>query len=106
MYVMVVVILLYLELHGSINGESIMELVSAMVSPALVFVGLVRGRHDRLLRYRWFSLALLINIFVTQFFSFYHDQFSALPGFITNLLFYIGVRSLIKHEERLQLRRA
>jgi len=102
-YVVVVVVLLYMELHGAINGESIMELVSAMISPALVFIGLVRGRSDRLVRYRWFSIALLINMFVTQFFSFYHDQFSALPGFITNLLFYIGVRSLIKHEERMRL---
>ncbi len=82
------------------------ELMSAAVPPILVFIATVVWRKNRLMRYRLFSIALLLNIFVTQFFSFYHDQFSALPGFLVNIIFYIGVRSLIKHEQQLQLNKS
>ena len=86
--------------HAGIG--SYLELVSAAVPPCIILVASVVRRKDRLQRYRLFSIALLMNIFVTQFFSFYHDQFSALPGFLINVIFYVGVRSLIKHEQQLQ----
>lgn len=86
--------------------ESYAELISAAVPPILVFIATIVWRKNRLMRYRLFSISLLMNIFVTQFFSFYHDQFSALPGFLVNIVFYIGVRSLIKHEQQLQLNKS
>jgi hypothetical protein len=92
-------------LETGANIDAYAELVSAAISPVLVVVATIVWRRNRLKRYRVFSIALLMNIFVTQFFSFYHDQFSALPGFIVTILFYIGVRSLIKHEQQLELKK-
>lgn len=89
--------------EGRTDVGSYVEILSAAVPPIVVLVASLVWRKNRLKRYRLFSIALLMNIFVTQFFSFYHDQFSALPGFLINIAFYIGVRSLIKHEEQLQI---
>ncbi len=99
-----IIVLLFIQelVYERINIESYIELASAAIPPALVVFASIVWRRNRLKRYRLFSIALLMNIFVTQFFSFYHDQFSALPGFVVTLLFYIGVRSLIKHEEQLR----
>jgi hypothetical protein len=88
--------------EGRTDIGSYVEILSAAVPPIIVLVASVVWRKNRLRRYRLFSTALLMNIFVTQFFSFYHDQFGALPGFLINIIFYIGVRSLIKHEQQLQ----
>jgi len=103
----IIIMLFIQELQvGTADIDSYTELVSAAISPALVLVATIAWRRNRLKRYRIFSIALLMNIFVTQFFSFYHDQFAALPGFAITLLFYIGVRSLIKHEQQLELKKA
>jgi hypothetical protein len=87
--------------NGQTDIGSYLELASAAVPPVIIFMATLAWRKDRLRRYRLFSIALLMNIFVTQFFSFYHDQFNALPGFLINVAFYVGVRSLIKHEQSL-----
>jgi hypothetical protein len=55
--------------------------------PALfVLVGIVRMRRSRLDAYRTFKTAVLIIIFVTQFFAFYHQQLLALFGLAVNIL--------------------
>lgn len=89
--------------EGRTDVGSYVEILSAAVPPVVVLVASVVWRKNRLKRYRLFSIALLMNIFVTQFFSFYHDQFGALPGFLINIAFYVGVQSLIKHEQQLLL---
>jgi multisubunit Na+/H+ antiporter MnhC subunit len=85
-----------------IDFGSCLELLSAAIPPCIIFVASIVWRKNRLRRYRLFSVALLMSIFVTQFFSFYHDQFNALPGCLITVIFYMGVRSLIKHEQQLQ----
>ncbi len=75
------------------------QLVSAAIGGVLVVVGLIRWRSSRLAAYRWFERALLFTIFVTQFFTFYNNQFTAVFGLVIALLTYVTIRLMIREEE-------
>ena len=74
------------------------QVISSRVSGVLVVVGLVRWRRSRLAAYRWFERALLVTIFVTQFFAFYQNQTTQALGLIVVLLTYAGVRGMVTEE--------
>jgi hypothetical protein len=74
-------------------------IVSSAVSGALVVVGLLRWRHSRLAAYHWFERALLVTIFVTEFFAFYQSQFAAVFGLAVVLLTFATIRFMIGEEE-------
>lgn len=75
--------------------------VLAHVAPALVvLLGITRMRRSRLEAYRTFKTAVLIVIFLTQFFAFYHQQLLAMLGLTVNVLVWITLRSMIQQEER------
>jgi hypothetical protein len=75
------------------------QAISAGVSAILVMVGLVRWRRSRLAAYRWFERALLVAIFVTQFFAFYNNQITQVFGLAIALLTYAAIRRMIRQEE-------
>jgi hypothetical protein len=75
------------------------QVVSATASGALVVVGFVRWRRSRLAAYRWFERALLVYIFVTEFFAFYQNQTTQVFGLIVVLLTYAAIRGMIGEEE-------
>jgi hypothetical protein len=75
------------------------QAVSASVSGALVVIGFVAWRRSRLAAYRWFLRALLVGIFVTQFFAFYNNQVSQVFSLFVLLLTYAAVRSMARREE-------
>lgn len=85
---------------GAIPGESsslstVLRTLSIFVSVGLVAVGVVRMRRKQHQRaYRAFSLALLVSIFVTRFFSFLDSQFTAVFGLAIDLLIYAAIVSL------------
>ena len=68
------------------------------VTAVLVLIGFLRWRRSRLAAYRWFSRALLVAIFVTQFFAFYNNQITQVFGLAVLLLTYAAVRSMINRE--------
>jgi hypothetical protein len=75
--------------------------VLAHVAPALiVLIGVTRIRRSRLEAYRTFKTAILIVIFITQFFAFYHQQLLAMLGLTFNILVWLTLRSMIQQEER------
>jgi hypothetical protein len=78
------------------------ELVSSVVPSLFVLVGIVRLRRSRLDAYRTFKTAVLVMIFVTQFFAFYHQQLLALIGLTGNILVWLTLRGMIQQEERLR----
>jgi hypothetical protein len=80
------------------------QLTSTAISAMLVTVGVVRIWSSRLLAYNLFSKSLLVDLLVTQFFSFYRYQLSALPGFLATLALYLTVRFLLRQERRFLLR--
>jgi hypothetical protein len=74
------------------------QAISASVSAVLVLVGFVSWRRSRLTAYRWFKRALLVAIFVTQFFAFYTNQITQVFGLFVILLTYAAIRSMIDRE--------
>jgi hypothetical protein len=84
---------------------STLQFVSSAVAGGFVVAGVVRIRQSRLSAYDLFVKSLLIDIFVTEFFSFERHQFGALPGFLLNVGLYVVVRFLMRQERRLLLRR-
>ena len=88
------------------NGlASTLQLISSAVSGGFVVAGVLKIRQSRLAAYDLFIKSLLIDIFVTEFFSFEIHQFAALPGFLFSVALYVVVRFLMRQERRLQLRR-
>jgi hypothetical protein len=75
------------------------QAISGAASAALLVIGFVSWRRSRLHAYRWFARALLVTIFVTQFFAFYHNQIGQVFGLAVALLTYAAIRSMISWEE-------
>jgi hypothetical protein len=78
------------------------QLISAALSGVLVVIGFFRWRRSRLAAYRWFERALLVTIFITEFFAFYKNQTTQVFGFVIVLLTYAMVRAVIAEEESRQ----
>ncbi len=74
------------------------ELVSSMASGAFVIAGLWLIRKSRMQAYEMFKNAVLVSIFLTQFFAFYKEQFAALLGLGWNIMILITLRYMIKEE--------
>lgn len=70
------------------------------IEALLVTAGIVRLRQSRLAAYRQFRRALLVSLFLTQFFVFLDVQFGALYRFILNLLILMVLNLLIEREQR------
>jgi hypothetical protein len=63
-------------------AESIFSIASAVI----IFLGIIRIYFSRYWAYRMFQYAILVSIFLTQFFTFYREQFLALLGVLFNLI--------------------
>jgi hypothetical protein len=75
------------------------QTLSGAVSAVLVVVGFLSWRRSRLAAYRWFTRALLVAIFVTQFFAFYNNQITQVFGLAVALLTYAALRSMLSWEQ-------
>ncbi len=79
--------------------------ISIMVSVGFVALGVFRIRRDEHQRaYRAFSLALLVSIFVTRFFSFLDSQFTAVFGLGIDLLLYAAIAELASQDSQKKVR--
>ncbi len=104
-----ILVTIYFSLHSLINlGQTIIttwqprsgvsqwgEWLSTLVANGLVLFGLIRLRKSRLASYKILKTSILISIFITQIFTFYLDQLSALFGLAINLVSLIGINYLI-----------
>jgi hypothetical protein len=77
------------------------ELISAIVPAVIVVYGVARLRESRLHAYRAFKTAVLIIIFVTQFFAFYRQQLIAVLGLLANIIVWVTLQTMIQRERRL-----
>jgi hypothetical protein len=75
------------------------QAISSAVSAVLIVVGFVRWRRSRLAAYRWFQRALLVAIFITQFFAFYQNQITQVFGLVIVLLTYAAIQAMSRQEE-------
>ncbi|PLS81197.1 hypothetical protein CYG49_02595 [Candidatus Saccharibacteria bacterium] len=78
------------------------EVISVGIAAVFVFLGVLRFPQSRLSAYQYFQQATIVQIFLTEFFVFYREQFGALPFFLFNLFVFIALRTIIRAEERLR----
>jgi hypothetical protein len=71
-------------------------LFSSIIAGITMILGLRHFRSNRLEAYQLFQSAVLINVFLTQFFLFYLYQFSALIGLLLNLSLYLSLKYVIQ----------
>ena len=64
----------------------------------LVIVGIVRWRRSKLAAYLWFERALLVTIFIYEFFAFYQDQLRAVLSLAIVLATFLMLRVVIQAE--------
>lgn len=60
--------------------------------------GILRIKRSRFYAYRMFERSILVSIFLTQVFSFYNEQFSALIGLLLNVAMLVALRFMIDRE--------
>ncbi len=75
------------------------EVVSSGAAHIIVVIGLLRMRTSRMAAFKAFRLALLILIFLTQFFAFYRSQLTAGVDLAVNLVIYGILRYMMDQEE-------
>jgi hypothetical protein len=78
------------------------DLVSSVLPAIIVVVGVLRLPSSRLEAYQTFRRAVLILIFLTQFFVFYRDKFLGLVGLFWNILILLTLRYMIAQELGMQ----
>jgi len=100
---LVVAVALAADHHGIRGLEEWATVISSGVSGALIVVGVVRLRDQRLSAYRWFERGVLVQIFVTQVFEFAQEQITGVFGLAFNILLWIAIRSMIRAEVERQL---
>jgi hypothetical protein len=74
--------------------------LSSLVAGVLVLIGVVRARRSRLAAYHWFERAMLVSIFVGEFFEFYKEQLGAVAGLFLLLITFATIRYMIGEEQR------
>ena len=75
------------------------QVASALAAGVLVVFGILRWRHSRLAAYRWFERAVLVTLFINEFFAFYRQQLTAVFGLAIVLLTFVTIRLLIREEQ-------
>jgi hypothetical protein len=75
------------------------KLLSALLSVVFVVVGLAMFPRSRLSTFRFLKLAVLISIFLTQFFVFYQTQLFALINLIANIFVLLIIDFAIFEEQ-------
>lgn len=82
----------------NLSFVDVAELVSTLFSGIFILWGVICLRRSRLAAFINFERAILVSIFLTQVFTFYREQFSALLGLASNLLILVALRFMIGRE--------
>ena len=82
----------------------LLQLMSTSIATIFILRGIPYMNKDRLKAYELFMKGVLINLFVTQFFYFYREQFSAISTFVIYVGAYVLLRLAISEERRIKLR--
>lgn len=86
---------------ANISPLDVLQGISTLAATWYVARGIGQMRGSREQAYEFFMRSVLINIFATQFFEFYREQFAALPLFIFYALLYVLLRLGIAEERRM-----
>ncbi|MAG15954.1 hypothetical protein CMO88_02740 [Candidatus Woesearchaeota archaeon] len=78
---------------------SLGHLASSTLASGFIIIGLLKIKKSRTNAYKMFKRAVLVAIFLTNFFTFYQQQLTALLGFAGNILILLTLRYMISEEE-------
>jgi len=95
---LVAVVRTIVEMRGIDPEVSLAQLAATSAGIACIWAGIWSLRGSRLRAYIWFKRYVLINIYITQVFVFYHSQFAALGGLVWYLLLYFALHFTIMRE--------
>ncbi len=84
------------------NALIVGQLLSSLVAAAFAVAGALRLLTSRVEAFEMFRRAVLVNLFLTEFFIFSRIQLGALPGFIVNLLLFFALRYALHEEQRVR----
>jgi hypothetical protein len=88
------------SLTGS-PGVALAGVVAAdLLSVALTGIGAAVLHRSRIGAYRWFERAVMLNLLVTQVFTFYLQQFGAIGGLGIDLALLLLLNGMIRTERR------
>ncbi|MBD3179607.1 MAG: hypothetical protein GF417_08330 [Candidatus Latescibacteria bacterium] len=79
-------------------GLSLAQMGASGASNICILTGIWFLRKSRLKAYLWFKRSVLINIYITQLFVFYHSQFAGLGGLAQYLFLYFALHFMIDQE--------
>ena len=85
-----------------VNRLIIGQLIASAVAGGFAIVGAFRIVDNRLEAFELFRRAVLINLFLTEFFIFARIQLAAIPGFLVNLGLFLALRYAINEERRIR----
>lgn len=74
------------------------QLAASVVAAVFAVIGAVRLPTSRLEAFEFFRRAVLVNLFLTEFFIFSRLQFRALPGFLVNLFLLTALHAALSQE--------
>jgi hypothetical protein len=87
---------------GDISLYSWLNVASALLAAALLWIGIVNLRGSRLDGYIWIERSLLVSICLTQVFVFVQSQFSAVFILAIEIVLLVTVRAMIRAERKLE----
>ena len=90
------------ESLGQVSLYGWLNLGSAVTATVLLWIGLVRFGHNRLMGFVWIERSLLVSICLTQVFVFVESQFSAVFGLSVEVILLVTVRAMIRAEHKLE----
>jgi hypothetical protein len=76
------------------------QLAASMVASIFAILGALKLASSRIEAYEYFRRALLVNVFLTEFFIFSRVQFQAIPGLVVNLVLLILLRAALLQERQ------
>ena len=79
------------------ESTSRFAVIGAMLSGILVFFGVITLHKSLSEAFLWFKRAVLVSIFITQIFLFYHSQLTAIWGLGIDLLFYSAIETSLQN---------
>jgi hypothetical protein len=74
------------------------DTISTVLATGMVLLGVARLHYSRLGAYYWFKRALLVSIFLTEFFAFYTQQLGAITGLAIDLVLLVALDYMIGEE--------
>lgn len=75
-----------------------MQMGGSLAAAALIIVGLASWRRSRVAAYRWFERGILVDILITEVFTFYNAPGSAMTGLAVDIVLLIALRIAGRHE--------